>query len=96
MPQPGLDRKGSLNIRSVGLRAVLRILFRGANTPEGKLTQEVSPDLPDPKLTLNLKNVTLGEALDQIVKAAQEQGVALHVERKGEAYRILPGNQPGA
>lgn len=95
-PAPGVDRKGSLNIRDVGLRAVIRILFRAANVPDGKLTQEVSPDLADPKLTLNLTDVTLGEALDRIVKAAQDQGVALHVERKGETYRILPGNSPGA
>lgn len=81
-------RAGNLNIRDVGLRACLRIMAR-----ETEYTIEVDPKLPDPKLTVNFRQVTLEEALRGLVGELKRLGITAKLTRKGDSFYLEPGGE---
>jgi type II secretory pathway component GspD/PulD (secretin) len=79
--RPGPDQRGSLNIRELPLRKTLELLFRNSG-----LEFEVAPGVPDPPVRVNLRDVTLEEAIQLVVTAVAEKAPGLTFTKKEKRY----------
>ena len=62
-PAPGTPTRITLSLRETPLRASLEQLFAGADA-----SYVVGPEIPDPRLTLSLRDVTREQALRTVVR----------------------------
>ena len=81
-------RRGTLNLRDVGLHTALRLMLRDSG-----FEYEVHPRTPNPRLTVNLSGLALDDAIKAVVAEATKLGADVRVTLKGRTYHFEPGDR---
>src|SRR5687768_2053193 len=79
----GGERKITLALREVPLRTVLDNIFSSSG-----LQYTVDSNIPDPLITLNIRDVGLQQALRNVISIARSQIPGLALRKEGDLYMI--------
>src|SRR4051812_46458444 len=82
-PPAAAERKISLDLRDVGLRQAIRLVFEGSG-----LQYSVDPAVPDVRVSLKLEDVPVVPALRLLLKQGATVAPGLTHTREGDVYRI--------
>src|SRR5438105_1810078 len=79
----GAEKRVTLNLKDVPFRNALELLFAGTG-----LEFSVDPNVPNPPITLSVRDRTLAQALPLLVDAAARQARGITFGRRGAVYAI--------